>query len=135
MANITIPGRGGVAGFEQGDSYASQELFNSAIPLQTTEDFPVAQNTDLEARSVVGVDASGNLAIAKTSSTAVVPLGILTIPVKTGAGETTRAAIWRSGNFNPAALVWHADYDTDAKKAAAFRGSPTPTNIIIRKRL
>lgn len=131
----TIPLQSGVAGFETGDSFESVELFNSAIPLPVTEDFPVAQNTDLAARSVVGVDGSGNLAIAKTSSTAVVPLGVLTMAVKTGAGETTRAAIFRAGNFNPAALVWHADYDTDAKKAAAFRGSPTPTNIVIRKRL
>ncbi len=131
----TIPLQSGVAGFEAGDSYESVELFNSAIPLPVTEDFPVKASSDFAERSVVGLDADGNLAMAKTSSTAVVPLGILTMAVKTGVGETTRAAIYRAGNFNPAALVWHADYDTDAKKAAAFRDSPTPTNIVIRKRL
>lgn len=135
MADVILPYQSGVAGFEAGDSYQSRELFNSAIPLPVTEDFPVAQSTELPAFSVVGVNASGDIALAKTSNTAVVPLGILTLPVKTGAGETARVAIYRAGNFNPAVLSWHADYDTDAKKAAAFRGSPTPTNIVIRKRL
>lgn len=131
----TIPYQSGIAGFEVGDSFTSQELFNAAIPLPVTEDFPVKASSDLAAFSVVGLDADGNLAMAKTTSTAVVPLGVLTMAAKTASGETTRAAIYRAGNFNPAALVWHADYDSDAKKAAAFRGSPTPTNIVIRKRL
>lgn len=135
MANVVIPNASGVAGFEQGDSYQSVELFNSAIPLPVTEDFPVAQNSDLKAYSVVGLNGTGDLVLAKTSATAVVPTGVLVIAAKTGAGETARAPIYRAGNFNPAALTWHADYDTDAKKAAAFRDSPTPTNIVIRKRL
>jgi hypothetical protein len=63
------------------------------------------------------------------------PIGVTAVPVVTGAGETDRIPIYRQGNFNPAALNWHPSYDTDDKKAAAFRGSPTPTNIIIRKRL
>lgn len=130
-----LPYQSGVAGFEAGDAFESRELFNSAVPLAVTEDFPVKASSDFAAFSVVGLDADGNLAMAKTSSTAVVPIGILTVAVKTASGETTRAAIFRAGNFNPAALVWHADYDTDAKKAAAFRDSPTPTNIVIRKRL
>ena len=105
------------------------------MPTPVTEDFPIGQNTTLEAYSVVGLDGSGNLAMAKTSSTAVVPMGVLLAKVVTGAGQTDRVPIYRQGNFNLDALVWHADYDTDAKKAAAFRGSPTPTNIIVRKRL
>lgn len=136
MAVTQIPyADAGVASFEQHDGFIPVELFNSAMPEPITEDFPVGENTDLRAGAVVGVDGAGNLALAKTSATAIVPLGVLTTPVKTGAGQTTRAPIWRAGNFNPAGLFWHADYDTDAKKAAAFRGSPTPTNIMVRKRL
>lgn len=136
MAVTNIPYAGaGIAGFEVNDGFASVELFSSAIPEPVTEDFPIAQNTTLAAFSVVGLDGSGNLAMAKTSSTAVVPLGVLAAAIVTGAGQTERMAIYRQGNFNPDALVWHADYDTDAKKAGAFRGSPTPTNIIVRKRL
>lgn len=136
MAVTTIPhADAGIASFEQNDGFVSVELFNAALPEPVTEDFPVAENTELPSGAVVGLDVSGNLALAKTSSTAIVPIGVLVTPVKTGAGQTTRAPVYRAGNFNPAALTWHADYDTDAKKAAAFRGSPTPTNIVIRKRL
>ena len=132
---VNIPNSGaGIAEFEVSDNFSSVELFNSAIPNPSTEDFPVGESTTLPAYSVVGLSA-GNLVLAKTSATAVVPIGITTVPVATGAGQTDRVAIYRSGNFNPAALNWHADYDTAAKKAAAFRGSPTPTNIIIRERL
>lgn len=124
----------GIAGFEIGDLVTEGELFNSAIPHPATEDFPVGENTTLEAFAVVGL-SSGNLVMAKTSSTAVVPIGVMTAKVVTGAGQTDRIAIFRQGNFNRDALVWHADYDTNAKKEAAFRGSPSPTNIIIRGRL
>ena len=135
MAITPIPLSPGVADFEANDGFASVEVFNSAIPHPVTEDFPVGESTTLAVRSVVGLDVSGNLVMAKTSTTAVVPIGVTTVAVATGAGQTDRIAIYRAGNFNPAALTWHADYDTDAKKAAAFRGSPTPTNIVIRKRL
>ncbi|MGA0595405.1 head decoration protein [Enterovirga sp. CN4-39] len=136
MAVTNIPYSGvGIAGFETGNDFAQVELFNSAIPHPVTEDYPVGESTTLAAFAVVGVDTNGNLVMAKTSSTAVVPIGITTVAVVTGAGQTDRIAIYRQGNFNPDALTWHADYNTDAKKAAAFRGSPTPTNIVIRKRL
>ncbi|MGD9766859.1 MAG: head decoration protein [Pseudolabrys sp.] len=136
MANPIPTTNAGIASFESGsDIFTETELFNSAIPHPVTEDFPAGENTDLAARSVVGLDGSGNLVMAKTSATAVVPIGVLVTAVKTGAGATDRVAVYRAGNFNPDALIWHADYNTDAKKAAAFRGSPTPTNILIRKRL
>ena len=134
MTNIPFGGVG-IASFEINDAPVHVELFNAAIPIPVTEDFPVGANTTLPAFSVVGLNADGNLALAKTSDPAVVPIGVTTAPVATGAGQTDRIAIYRAANLNPAALTWHADYDTDAKKAAAFRGSPAPTNIIVRKRL
>lgn len=135
MAVTNIPYAGaGIASFEQNDGFAQAELFNSAIPEPVTEDFSVGPNTVLPAFSVVGL-SGGNLVLAQTSGTPVVPIGVTTAPVATGAGQTDRIAIYRQANLNPDALTWHADYDTDAKRAAAFRGSPTPTNIIIRKRL
>jgi len=136
MALTNIPlGNAGIAGFDTNDGFAQTELFNSAIPMPVTEDFPVGQNTILPAFSVVGRDATGNLVLAQTSGAAVVPIGVTTAPVATGAGQTDRVAIYRAGNFNPDALTWHADYATDDQRAAAFRGSPAPTNIVIRKRL
>lgn len=62
------------------------------------------------------------------------PIGITTAAVY-DVNTAQRVAVYRAGNFNPAALNWHASFDTDAKKAVAFRGSPAPTNIVIRKRL
>jgi hypothetical protein len=132
--NIPYAGAG-IAGYEVSDSFAQQELFNSSIPLPVTEDFNVGPSTTLAAFAVVGLDATGNLVMAKTSATAVVPIGITTVAVATAAGQNDRIAVYRAGNFNPDALTWHTDYATDAQKAAAFRGSPTPTNIVIRKRL
>lgn len=136
MAVTNIPYSGvGIAGFETGDGFAQAELFNSAIPHPVTEDFPVGESTSLPAFSVVGLNAAGSLVLAQTSGTAVVPIGVTTAPVATEAGQTDRIAIYRAGNFNPDALTWHADFNTDAKRAAAFRGAPAPTNIVIRKRL
>ena len=134
MTNIPYGGVG-IAGFESNDAPVQVELFNSAIPLPVTEDFPVGPNTTLPAFSVVGLNAGGTLVLAQTSGTPVVPIGVTTAPVVTGAGQTDRIAIYRQANLNPDALTWHADYDTDDKRKAAFRNSPTPTNIIVRKRL
>ena len=136
MAVTNIPYAGaGIASFEQNDGFGQVELFNSAIPLPVTEDFPVGPSMSLPAFSVVGIGAGGTLVLAQTSGTPVIPIGVTTAPVVTGAGQTDRIAIYRQANLNPDALTWHADYDTDVKRAAAFRGSPTPTNIVIRKRL
>ncbi|MGA1831682.1 hypothetical protein [Rhizobium wenxiniae] len=52
-----------------------------------------------------------------------------------GAGSPpVNGQLWYSGCFNHEALVWDASFNTYAKKQAAFRGSPSPTNIIIDKR-
>ncbi len=125
----------GIADFDTTDTFSQVELFNSTEPDITTEDFEVAASTTLKAFAVVGLNASGKLVMAQTSSTAVVPIGVTTAGITTDSSNPKRIAIYRSGNFNPAALVWHTDYDTVAKQCAAFRGSPTPTNIIVRARL
>lgn len=52
-----------------------------------------------------------------------------------GASGSAKGQCWYTGNYNPAALVWHSSFQTDAQKADAFRGAPTPTNILITKRL
>jgi hypothetical protein len=61
-------------------------------------------------------------------------IGITTAPVL-DTDVVQSVAIYRAGNFNPAALNWDTSFDTAAKKAAAFRDAPTPTNILIRERL
>ncbi|TPK15176.1 hypothetical protein FJ872_19450 [Mesorhizobium sp. B2-5-9] len=74
------------------------------------------------------------LLVGGADQVGVAALGITTAPVvDTDAAQ--RVAIYRAGNFNPDALNWDASFDTDAKREAAFRDAPTPTNILVRKRL
>jgi hypothetical protein len=131
MANVTLPyGDAGLAAFEAGDSYSTVELFSGNTPSPVTENFTVASGVAIPAFSVVGLTA-GNIVMAEQDGDPQA-IGITTAPVlNTGAAQSV--AIFRAGCFNPAALNWHASYDTDAKKAAAFRAAPTPTNILIRK--
>jgi hypothetical protein len=131
MADITVPyANAGMAAYEAGDTYKTVELFSGDTPLPVSEDFPVASGVAIAAFSVVGL-SGGNLVLANTTGP-IVPIGVTTAPVL-NTGSAQRVAIYRAGCFNPAALTWHADYATDADKAAAFRGAPAPTNILIRK--
>lgn len=63
----------------------------------------------------------------------IVPIGITTVKVLTGAGVQTTVAIFTAGCFNPDALNWDDSFNTDEKRRHAFVGSPTPTNIVIVK--
>lgn len=61
-------------------------------------------------------------------------IGITVVDVTTGAsGNLKSAPIYRAGCFNPDAIAFHASYTSEAEKINAFRGAPTPTNIILRK--
>ena len=62
------------------------------------------------------------------------PVGVLAHAASLGGSGAGTGPVWYSGAFNGEALVWHETFDTDAEKEAAFRGAPTPTNIIIAKR-
>ena len=61
-------------------------------------------------------------------------IGVLSHAASLGGSGSGTGPVWYSGAFNQDALVWHASFDTDAEKEAAFRGAPTPTSIIIAKR-
>jgi hypothetical protein len=61
------------------------------------------------------------------------PIGVLVAAADATGVATMRAKVWRGGVFNPDLLVWHADYTTDELKRLAFEGSPTPTQVVIRK--
>jgi hypothetical protein len=132
---VTYPDYGdvGFPAYEESGTFGSKELFSGPTPLPVTEDFPVAANVVLAAFSVVGLDGSGLVVLAQQDGDPQA-IGITTGPTITGMGATS-VAIYRAGNFNPAALTWHASYTTDAHKKAAFNDAPTPTNIVIRKRL
>ncbi len=119
------------------DSFTNIELYSG----KPSDDEPTVHPLDavtvaaaaLPAFAVVGMGAGG-IALAKYDKS-VQALGITVSPIPMGAGGGSQIAIFRDGVFNPAALTWDASFDTDAKKLAAFDGAPTPTHIVIKKRL
>lgn len=68
-----------------------------------------------------------------TAGGGILPIGVTCVEIVTTAGVATKGPIFYAGCFNPNKLNWHASFNTDAKKRQAFRGSPTPTNIVIKK--
>lgn len=137
MANVTPPyADRGVASFEVLDTYLQNNLLAGNHPeLKPAFSYPMANNTSFAQFSVVGLNASGNIALAtNTGSPAIKPIGVLPHAIALGATGTLQAPVWYSGCFDMDALVWDATYDTDAKKKAAFQGSPTPTTILVAKR-
>lgn len=131
MAVTKIPfGAPGVASFQE-DSFGQMEVRSGDTPVTTTTE-KVGPSTTLAIYSVVGRVGNapgGNLVLATQS---VKPVGILTAPVSTGAGVSTTVDVYRSGMWNPDALVWDASFNTDTLKFAAFEGSVSPENFLQR---
>lgn len=134
MADTEIKyGDVGLASFNT-HTFDTKELFTGDKPVSHTPEI-VASATisaaDLPAFSVVGRNSSGEIVLAKTSTTAVKAIGITAATVKQGA-TNRNVPVYRSGCFNPAALNYHGDYDTAEKKRLAFEDSVDGTDIIIR---
>ena len=129
----------GVAGQSSDIINASPDpLVTGDTPALYTEALPAA-GMDLAAREVVGFDGGGNIIPAVldavTPANDVQAIGFVMYAIDT-TGEAAGAVeveVVRGGVFNPDLLVWEAGFSTDALRRAAFRGAPTPTNIIIRK--
>ena len=122
---ITIPTSDlGMASI-QSETFNNVVLLSGTAPTVTTDEVvadAVVASVDLPVYSVVGYDASGKLVKATwnaTPASGVPAIGITTATVKAGA-TAKNVSIFRDGVFNPAALVWDATYDTDAKKKTAF---------------
>lgn len=140
MATINYPYMDpGRAAFEELDTYVQNYLLAGQHPeLAPAYSFPLANDTSFEQFSVVGLDGDGNLALAETGNSDpaddIQAIGVLAHEVSLGSSGSATGPVWYQGNFNMDFLVWDDSFDTDAKKEAAFRGAPTPTNIIIAKR-
>lgn len=119
------------------EDFKNVELFSGDKEV-VTQSYTVADaviaSADLPAYSVVGFDASNKLVKAITGSVDpdddIKPIGITTATVKMGSTVKT-VAVYRTGCFNPEALVWPTSYDTDAKKKHAF--DHLGADILIRK--
>lgn len=140
MATITPPyADPGRAAFEELDTYVQNNLLAGNHPeLKPAYSFPLDNDATFAQFSVVGLDASGNLALAVvddvTPANNIQAIGVLAHAASLGATGTGTGAVWYSGCFNADCLVWDASFDTAAKREAAFRGAPTPTTIIIAHR-
>jgi len=121
----------------------SEDILNPRVPALVTGDFPQVASTDenvaesqtLEALTVVGFDSNGRIVPAVLGGgSPIAPIGVLAYATTTGVGVSgVYAGVYRTGVFNPDLLVWDASFSTDAEKAKAFEGAPSPTQIIIRK--
>lgn len=124
------PGEPGVASFATETFGGPAEPRFGDGPATTTEITVTATGTaiTLGLYSVIATD--GRLSV-QTGATAPERANyILAEPVSIGIGETMTIPVYRSGHWNMDALVWDVSYDTDAKKAAAFEGSVSPTIFV-----
>ena len=130
MPNIPYGGEGVPSGVD------TQEFSYVELLAGHTPEFPAVPgyqgdgSVALPAFSVVGV-TTGNLVLAEQDALPLA-IGITWAPILAN-GVVQKVGLIRAGNFNLDALNWHASFDTDAKKLAAFEGAPTPTNIVLQK--
>jgi len=127
----------GIAGvYTETINRAPDALLTGDNPKVFSTDETVLTTQDLAALTVVGFNADGKIVPALIGSVDpaddIPAIGVLVYATDTTGGDRV-ASVYRSGCFNPDLLVWPASYDTDAKKAKAFEGAPSPTQIIIRK--
>lgn len=138
MATVTPPyADPGIASFEVLDTYTQEFLLAGNHPeLAPAYSYPVKAAVVLEQFSVVGLDSGGYLVKAvEGGATPVQAIGVLAHAVTGGVADgDVNGQVWYSGCFNMDALVWDASFSTDALKAAAFAGAPTPTTILVAKR-
>lgn len=123
-----IPLAGAVAPVASGN----RQLFAGESDIVTTQGALVT-GTSYVADQVLGrVTASGLFAKHNPAATdgSENAIAILAYDVETPTA-LKKEAIYVGGVFNMDALTWHADTDTDLKRAAAFDG----TNIVVQKLL
>ncbi len=129
--------------FEVLDDYTMSVLLAGATPaLSDPLSVLLADSQILAIYSVVGLDSSGKLTLATwgtNGSDGVKAIGVLARAAISGTSNTTvKGNVWYQGCFNiddKSPLVWHSSFDTEEKKRAAFIGSPSPCQIVTRRRL
>ena len=132
----TIPQIDAGMASSQTEDFKTIPLFTGDTPVTTLDylvNSAVISGADLAANTVVGFNSSGELVKATwnaTPASGVPAIGVTTNTVKQGA-TTKSVAVYRTGCFNPDALIWDSTYDTDAKKKSAFEYAGK--GIFIRK--
>jgi len=136
ITSYQVADRYGRAAFEQMDTALTAVLLAGDFPeLQAAFSVLLADSLSLPQFCVVALDNAGKL--VRATATGNKPIGVLAHATVSGAGNTTvRGPVWFSGCFAlEGPLVWDASFNTDDLKLTAFRGAPTPTQIVVRRRL
>lgn len=106
-------------------------------PDVVTVDMTIAASQTIAEYTPVGLNATGDLVPAVWAADpedAIVPVGITLFPITTPAGTPLKGVpILIQGGLNVDMVKWPASFDTIEKKLEAFRGAPTPTNIVVKK--
>lgn len=95
-----------------------------------TQPVTVKSGSNLAQYTVVGrIDATGKIVACDLAANdgSQRAIGILVNAIDASGGDKA-GTIYIAGDFNRAALVWHASFDTDLKKTLAF----DRTNIVTR---
>ncbi len=106
----------------------------AAVVTVTAKNGGTAGNSIATTETGTGTSFGAAALAGGTVTPATRAIGILVVAVtSTASGAHKGVPVYRAGCFNPLALVWGASYTTEEEKLAAFRGAPTPTNIIMRR--
>lgn len=116
------------ASFGDAGSITVDELFAGSSEV-VTEPVVFASGADVAKWAVVGrITASGKCVLCNPGAAdgSETPIGIA-VESASAAGADAAGNIYIAGDFNIAALTWHAGFTTDIAKKAAF--DRTPINI------
>ncbi|PTX46982.1 hypothetical protein IQ03_03521 [Gemmobacter caeni] len=123
MANYTP----GIASVILGDTEINEPLFlNYDIRPGAYEGHALASGQTIALQAPVTLNEDGEVIEAEAGTPAI---GLCMSPIN---AETTSVQVLKTGVLNSRAIAWPASYDTAEKRAAAFRGAPAPTNIIVK---
>lgn len=136
MPPIEIPqAQPGVAHFELSDDYVNTHILNGEHPALSPA-ISGESGAAIERWQVVGYDASGNIVPATWDAypaDAIQAIGVAT-NATTATAMSERVLYWYAGHFNLSLLVFDATFDTEAKRLAAFAGSPNPSQLRVSSR-
>jgi hypothetical protein len=80
------------------------------------------------------INAAGQLADWNATRDAGSASFVLAEPITMVQDAVMTVAVIRTGHLNMDVLTWDTSYDTDAKKAAAFEGSVSPTIFVSKSK-
>ena len=135
MADNIIPlNDPGIAGFATESWQSAEEpRYGEGVPTTTHKTVTSAAAATFKLYAVVHIAANGAITMAEHDGTASDANAILAAPAAFTAGQSMSLPFYREGHWSMDGLVWDASFDTDAKKAAAFEGSTSPTIFVSKK--